>query len=50
MVIKFISLLLTMATLQINNLNLFQTVEQEMNFSIVQNCYFERNDGCLGTF
>jgi hypothetical protein len=39
MVIEIISLLLTMAALQIKNLNV-----------IVQNCYFKRNDGCLGTF
>ncbi len=39
MVIEIISLLLTMAALQIKNLNV-----------IVQNCYINRNDRCLGTF
>jgi hypothetical protein len=36
---EFISLLLTMAALQIENPNVIE-----------QNCYFKRNDGCLGTF
>jgi hypothetical protein len=38
MVIEFISLHLTMAVLHIKNINV-----------IVQNYYFKRNDGCLGT-
>ncbi len=37
--IESISLLLAMTALQIKNLNVF-----------VQNCYFKRNDGCLGLF
>ncbi len=50
MVIEFISLLLIMPALQITNFNVFLTVKQEIFFSIVQNCYYKRNDGCLGTF
>jgi hypothetical protein len=37
--IESISLLLAMTALQIKNLKVF-----------VQNCYFKRNDGCLGLF
>ena len=36
-----------MVALQNENLNVFLTAWQEINFSIIQNCYFKRNDGCL---